>query len=83
MSYKVAQYINIVTYAAYLVMDTLMNLSVNQERNSMTQFFNDCLAIILVIAYARSDLSKNTHWSLSMVTLSGGWIWPAIVLVDE
>ncbi|KAG0362332.1 hypothetical protein BG005_005986 [Podila minutissima] len=80
MSYQIPRHINIATYATYLVMDTLMNLFVRQERKSMARFFNDCLAIVLVIAYARIDLSENTHWNLLVVTFSGGWIWPIIVV---
>ncbi|KAF9306107.1 hypothetical protein BGZ74_007575 [Mortierella antarctica] len=80
MSYQIPRHINIATYATYLVMDTLMNLFIRQERKSMARFFNDYLAIVLVIAYARIDLSENTHWNLFVVTFSGGWIWPIIVL---
>lgn len=72
MSYQIARYFNIITYAIYVVMDTFMNLSIRQVRNPMAQLFNDCLGILLVIAYARKKLSEDTHWILSVVTFLGG-----------
>ncbi|KAG0009893.1 hypothetical protein BGZ82_003786, partial [Podila clonocystis] len=74
MSYQIAQYFNIITYATYLVMDTFTNLFVRQVRNPMSQLFYGCLAILLVIAYARNKLPEDTHWCLSVVTFSPGEI---------
>ncbi|KAG0028247.1 hypothetical protein BGZ81_004915 [Podila clonocystis] len=82
MSYQIARYFNIITYTTYLVMDTFMNLSVRQVRNPVAQLFNDCLAILLIIAYARKKLSEDAHWYLSVVTFSSGWIWPIIALQE-
>lgn len=80
MAYQLARYFNIVTYATYLVLDSLMRFIFLGRRNFLAHFFSDLLATVLVTAYALSDLSETTHKNLVWLSFVAGWIWPFFIV---
>lgn len=83
--YQIARYFNLGVFVAVLLSDIVVSMVHTQDDQFLALFYSDYLAIVLIAAYAVSDLSEIAHIFLSLYTfVVSCWfiLWAVQVLYD-
>lgn len=83
--YQIARYFNLGVFVAVLLSDIVVSMVHTQDDQFLALFYSDYLAIVLIAAYAVSDLSEIAHIFLSLYTfVASCWfiLWAVRILYD-